>query len=162
MAFITDRDENDVTHAKELIDKIKSDGWEALSEDEQAEYLAGLRGCYNIIEDVLRVENEVDRIDTELTSLGYLREVNVKTDWQRGDIFDSDNAARYLQNVKKLRGSFAVKPSTPQTPDSFKPYNNANDIEKILCDVDGLINNMQSAFIPCGTRECGQTGGLIC
>lgn len=50
---VTDRTQEDVDHAKELIA-----GWHSLTEGQKAEYLAGLKGCLNST-DLERMENNI-------------------------------------------------------------------------------------------------------
>ena len=67
-ALIFDRTEADADRAAYLIGKIQRG--ESLTESEQAEYNAGLRGCYNIT-DLNRVEAKVRELAETLRSYGY-------------------------------------------------------------------------------------------
>ena len=67
-ALIFDRTQADVDRAAYLIGKIQRR--ETLTEAEQAEYFAGLRGCYNIT-DLNRVEAKVRELAEVLRSYGY-------------------------------------------------------------------------------------------
>lgn len=67
-ALIFDRTQADTDRAAYLIGKIQRR--ETLTESEQAEYNAGLRGCYNIT-DLNRVEAKVRELAETLRSYGY-------------------------------------------------------------------------------------------
>ena len=67
-ALIFDRTQADTDRAAYLIGKIHRG--ETLTESEQAEYNAGLRGCYNIT-DLNRVEAKVRELAEALRSYGY-------------------------------------------------------------------------------------------
>ena len=67
-ALIFDRTQADADRAAYLIGKIQRG--ESLTESEQAEYNAGLRGCYNIT-DLNRVEAKVRELAETLRSYGY-------------------------------------------------------------------------------------------
>lgn len=67
-ALIFDRTQADADRAAYLIGKIQRG--ETLTESEQAEYFAGLKGCYNIA-DLNRVEAKVRELAEVLRSYGY-------------------------------------------------------------------------------------------
>lgn len=97
--MVTDRTLADVTYALEHPDSS-----------------AELKGAYNYT-DLNRVESKVNELATLLTNYNYLAEsLTVKTNWTRSDFFNQTNATRYINNIKKLRDSFYVLPTTPQVP----------------------------------------------
>lgn len=153
--LITDRTSSDVTRAKTLLDKVKNNGIENLTTSELAEYIAGLKGCYSI-PDLLRVENAVKYISDLLNKYGYVNTVNVKLDWKDGDLFTPTQQTRYLNNLNILKNAYCTSTNTPSTPDTFNPYNKANDIEKILINIEEIIISMPQYFIHCGVANCGQ------
>lgn len=153
--LITDRTQADVSRAKTLLDKVKSVGIENLNTTELAEYMAGLKGCYTI-SDLNRVENAVKYLSDLLNSLGYTNTVNVKT-WIDGEFFTPSQQTRYLNNLNILKNAYYISDTTPATPNTFNPYNKANDIEKILVDIEQIIINMTQNFIHCGVANCGQS-----
>ena len=67
-ALIFDRTQADADRAAYLIGKIQRG--ETLTESEQAEYFAGLKGCYNL-SDMNRVEAKVRELAETLRSYGY-------------------------------------------------------------------------------------------
>lgn len=152
LTLITDRTQSDVNRAKEIIEKAKN--IENLSSSELEEYLGGLKGCYNI-SDLNRVEESVKYISDLLNSLSYYNVVDVKT-WVDGEFMNSSQLKRYLNNLNILKNAYVVYSTTPVTPPSYKPYNYANDIEKILINIEEIIGNMEKYFIRCGASNCGQ------
>lgn len=107
-----------------------------------------LKGAYNN-SDLNRVENKVDELRNLLESYCYHVNIEeVKTDWLKTDIFNETDEIRYLNNLRILRQSFYVIQSTPQVPTNMRNFNyqEANDIEKILDDINYLLNSMTSTF----------------
>lgn len=64
---------------------------------------------------------------------------------------------QYLANVAAIRNVLQVYATTPETPADINglTYQEANDIEMILVDVEALINTMVLTFVPCGPATCG-------
>ena len=153
LKLITDRKSSDISRAKSLVEKAKK--IENLTPEELEEYMSGLKGCYNI-SDLNRVEEAVKYISDLFNSLSYKNIVITKT-WKQGDFFTIDEELpRYLENIRILRDIINVSPNTPQVPDSYKPYNKANDIEKILNDLLSHIENMKKMFVYSGVARAGQ------
>ena len=153
LKLITDRKSSDISRAKSLVEKAKK--IENLTPEELEEYMSGLKGCYNI-SDLNRVEEAVKYISDLFNSLSYKNIVITKT-WKQGDFFTIDEELpRYLENIRILRDIINVSPNTQQVPDSDKPYNKANDIEKILYDLLSHIENMKKMFVYSGVARAGQ------
>lgn len=77
--------------------------------------------------------------------------------WYESDIPTELSMERYLQNVSGIRDAITVLKSTPDVPESMGQltYDKANDIEKILLDVEKQIGVMESTFVACGPATCG-------
>ena len=150
--LVTDRTGIDVSHASEIIEKIKNGTADA---DEISEYMAVLKGRYNFT-DFNRVEIAVNYIanllrtsptniktyaDAKCVALTGLLVlpfdpmdyfVTVKTDWNTSDIPTIDDAERYIGNVQLLIGSIQnTYPSIPQTMEKLT-FIGANAIEEAL------------------------------
>ena len=108
--------------------------------------------------DYNRVEEAVEYIAAELESYGYSAQVSVKTDWARGNLLRREDAERYIKNVQTLRAAIDVFKTTPAAPDTirFLTYARANDIEKILVDMEQVIAIMAQTFVACGPATCGE------
>nr|DAI30666.1 MAG TPA: hypothetical protein [Caudoviricetes sp.] len=126
--------------------------------------LTPLKGCYNIT-DLNRVESAVKTLAAALTSAGYLVAVTPvlkgskaeDREWQEGDIVRRAQWTIYLDNVQRLRDAYYTLAETGQLP---KPedrlgYVGANTIEKVLADIDLLIDCMKSSYRRCGTFHAG-------
>lgn len=116
-----------------------------------------LKGCYNAT-DMNRVAAAVTEIAAELNSAGYAVEITPQT-FVESDIIRRAQWAQYLSNVQTLRDAIAVRASTPSVPaaDAKLDYIGANNIEKILADLDELLGWMTYSRKYCGTFAAGQT-----
>lgn len=154
LKLITDRTSSDVTRAKQLIEKAKK--IENLTSEELEEYLSGLKGCYNI-SDLNRVEEAVQYVSDLLNSHNYYNVVNVK-EWKPGDLLNQTELIRYLNNLDILKNAYITYSTTPDTPISYQPYGNANNIEKILLDLEQIFTYMHNYIMVAGVKVLGQTG----
>lgn len=157
LTLITDRKQSDIDRAKQLIAKAKN--IESLSSSELEEYLGGLKGCYNI-SDLNRVESAVQYISDLLNSYNYTNEVETK-EWRDGELFTITEMERYLRNLDILKASYYSYDYTPIVPSSYKSVNEANDIEKILIDLESIIKKMMAIFRYANTFNSGGMEGLI-
>lgn len=153
LQLITDRTQTDVEYAQEL----NAAGWENLTPQQQADYLGGLRGAYNAT-DLNRVGSAVNYVAGRLIDAGYQVSVNPKINWTENDIPYPSDMAVYLENVQTLRTIFIMPESTPQVPSDMQKftYQEANNIEQILLDVDYLITEMVNAWFYSGEIQCGE------
>lgn len=151
--LITDRTRADVDRVKYLASK----GWEAMTEQERAEWLTPMKGAYNA-EDLNRVGTAVEYIAGRLAGYGYAVTVSPKTDWVVGDEPDLAQLEACLADVRALRGAIAVMGSTPKTPEDMTGLtaDEANHIEQILKDIDLLLTNMAAAWYDSGEIYAGE------
>lgn len=119
------------------------------------------KGAYNYT-DFNRVGAALAYVAARLNAAGAFLRLSPKTDWTEGDEPTASQLAYYLQMLHAVRGELATLSTTPVAPDSMDnmTYNEANDIEKILIDIDELITKMAAAYRHCGAAVCG-IGGLI-
>lgn len=134
------------------------------SDDEQLYAIGGaIRGAYNYT-DLNRVETAVAYLasalvqaDTDIRQYASDRNVawdsnfavpydpsdfssiTTKTNWDADDVPSATQMNRYLSNISLLRYAIPEYNYSSRPPDSMNnlDYNGANDIEKILVDVDG-------------------------
>lgn len=161
MNMITDRTSRDVERWKSLRDK----GWQRMTETERKEWLgeivptpAASKGMYTH-NDLNRVERAVETIANRFRVYGYdVSSIVVKTNWTYRDVFTREDMERYLFNVSELRGYMKVYQDTPEVPKIDKKFNYelANDIEKILVDVDGLFTNLTKSWYYSGELFAGE------
>lgn len=151
--LITDRTQADVDALLELLSTPMSD-W---TSEKLAEFnLAKSKGAYNAT-DLNRVGSAVHYLAERLGSYGYAVRVTAKRDWTAADIPSATDLARYLADIAAIRGALAVYATTPESPTDMEwlTWQEANDMEKILVDVESVINTMILTFVPCGTAICG-------
>lgn len=155
--LITNRTQADVDRVAQLTGRVSAGTATAA---ELAEWQSNLKGAYNA-SDLNRVGAAVAYVAGRLNGYGYAVTVNPKQDWTGSDIPDIPTAgqmATYLRDVSALRGAIAVMASTPPTPDSANnlTWQEANDIEKILVDVDELLTRMAAAWFYSGDLYAGE------
>lgn len=142
ITLIIDRTSADTVRRVALRERIKV---RTATGAEWSEWLAGIKGAYNTT-DLNRVGSAIAHIASHLTSAGYSVQVSPKTDWTISDIPTPAQMTAYLSDVAAIRAALAVGSTTPPVPPDMDrlTVNEANDIERILVDVDGLISNMIS------------------
>lgn len=137
--LVTDRTEADASRYSELRDK----GWAAMTTAERAEWVAGMKGAYNA-SDLNRVASAMSYLSQRFASAGYSVPVSSPTDWANGDIPRKDDLDTYLDDLRRIRAALAVMDTTPSAPGSmdYLTWAKANDIEKILVDVDDALGRL--------------------
>ena len=78
-------------------------------------------------------------------------------EWQEGDVLYRPQWTTYLDNVQKLRDAYYTLAETGELPkpgDKLK-YTGANTIEKVLADIDLLLDGMKSIYRRAGTFSAG-------
>lgn len=109
--------------------------------------------------DMNRVTQSLEDLDSRLTAAGYASgyvpvlvnhlDGTVSTQWMENDEdIRAEKIEAYRANVERIRNALAILPSTPQAPvdmESFR-WDEANDMEKILFDLDALLKSMLSVL----------------
>lgn len=100
-------------------------------------------GHYDVT-DLNRVGEAMYYIADRLRACGWYIEVSPRTDWVWTDRATPAAAKRYLNDLRKIRNAMVHLPTTPNVPDGARPFNaqEANDIEKILVDVDDALGRL--------------------
>lgn len=152
--LITDRTQADVDRVRYLSRRISA-GTATAAELE--EYGSAMKGSYNA-EDLNRVGAAVEYVANRLREYGYAVTVAPKTDWHAGEIPTAAVLETYRGNVAALRAVLTVGKTTPETPNSMErmTYQEANDLEQILLDVDRLITNITLAWFYAGEVFSGE------
>ena len=116
------------------------------------------KGYYNAT-DLNRVGEAVAHIAERFTGYGYAVTVNPKADWSESDTPTASQMETYRLNIASLRAVIAVMAATPETPETMRALNyvKANNIERILQDLDTLITNMEQAWFFSGDLYAGET-----
>lgn len=116
------------------------------------EALVPNKGAYNYT-DFNRVGIAVNTLANLLNGYGYTNEINLKTDWTRIDKIRVEDTDNYIEQIKNLISIYYTFKDTPKMPDNIRELfqNNgcqkANDIEKILLDIETLLERMAASFI---------------
>lgn len=155
--LVTDRTQADVERVKALAAK----GFSAMTADEQAEWLAGMKGAYNA-SDMNRVGTALNYLAGRLASIcGKSVAWTAKTDWAVTDIPAASQAETYRRQIQDIRDALAYPAGTPDAPQLGRlTYTDANNIERILKLCEELIDNITKAFRYTGAAECA-AGGLL-
>ena len=149
--MIFDRTQNDVDTAIFLRDtKVKK--FETLTESE----IATLEKGTLTINTLNRIENKQEELKNLFNDMGYWNTPIINKVWSENDIFNVDEFQRILDNTNVLRQAFFVYKATPNTPPISYHYNDINALEKILYDLDVMINDVKSHYRECGTFESGE------
>lgn len=116
------------------------------------------KGFYNAT-DLNRVCDAVAYIAERFTDYGYAVAVSPKADWSESDTPTASQMETYRLNIANLRAVIAIMASTPETPETMRALNyvKANNIERILLDLDTLITNMEQAWFFSGDLYAGET-----
>lgn len=159
--YITDRTAEDVERWRTLRNK----GWAAMTEEERQEWVGNIvptpaasKGMYSYT-DLNRVEVAVEALTARLKDMGYKSSVSsVKTDWTYQNEFWWADMVRYFGNIAAIREAIVVFPDTPVAPaiGDKMDYIVANNIEKILKDVDTISTNIQESWLYAGDLFAGE------
>ena len=115
------------------------------------------KGFYNA-SDLNRVGAAVEYVAGRLTALGYVCPVSVKKDWRVSDAPTASQMEAYRQNIATLRAQLPMLYGTPETPKSMAAlgYAEANDIERILLDIDAQIERLRKSWYFSGELYAGE------
>jgi hypothetical protein len=148
---IFDRTQNDVDTAISIRDnKVKK--FQALTQDD-INYLERGTMTYNTLN---RIENKQGELKGLFNEMGYWNTPITNRTWFENDIFNVNDFQRIIDNTNVLRNAFFVYKDTPNTPPVSYHYNDINALEKILYDLDVMINDVKSHYRECGTFESGE------
>ena len=149
--MIFDRTQNDVDTAIRLR-REKVQTFQELTESE----IATLEKGTLTINTLNRIENKQDELKNLFNDMGYWNTPIKNKVWGEKDIFNVDEFQRIIDNMNILREAFFVYKATPNTPPISYHWQDINALEKILYDLDVMINDVKSHYRECGTFECGE------
>jgi len=155
--LITDRTKADADAAEALYSLLELVGWDGLSTEQKAFWDNLPRGTYNHT-DLSRVEAAIQYLEDVLNQNGYWPWLTTKADWSEGYTPTPGDLDRYIQNIHTLRSILPTLPGTPEAPATMDKLNwqGANDIEKILLDIETVIERMVVAFWYMGELFMGE------
>ena len=116
-------------------------------------------GTFYNVSDLNRVGEAVRYLAERFTGYGHAVTVNPKTDWTEDNVPTRKQLETYRRNIAELRRQLTVMAATPETPETMRALNyvKANNIERILQDLDTLITNMEQAWFFSGDLYAGET-----
>lgn len=154
--MITNRTAADVKNAKRIREKVQRG--QQLTDSETQEFYNGLRGAYNI-SDINRVMHAMEYIIDFIRSQGYGYIFKPWQEWTNNDILKESDWRDYLNRVKAVRAYLPLPPSVPQAPETLfaiDAYRLANNIEKILVELEIYINKMIQSYYFVGELYAGE------
>ena len=149
--MIFDRTQNDVDTAI-ILRREKVQKFQELSESE----IATLEKGTLTINTLNRIENKQEELKNLFNDMGYWNTPITNKVWGENDIFNANEFQRILDNTNVLRQAFFVYKVTPNTPPISYYWDDINALEKILFDLDVMINDVKSHYRECGTFESGE------
>ena len=160
--LVFDRTSEDLARWEYLHQK----GYAAMTAEERIEWNgAALHGSYNA-GDLNRVGNSIVYLRDRLRNYGYSVNVAPKTDWAITDAPTAAQLQKYLADVSTIRGAVGELSSLPEVPARIYPsavgksdgltIEKANDIERMLSQLDSAITKMLSSWWGCGEIGCGE------
>lgn len=151
--LIYDRTQTDVNAAGSIRAKYQAlRDWSGLTE---AEITQLERGTLTNVT-LNRVANAVSMLASALNAAGYTVETTSQS-FSETDRLKRLKYSVYLANVQTLRDAYYTLAETGELPapeDKLK-YTGANTIEKVLADIDLLLDGMKSIYRRAGTFSAG-------
>lgn len=150
--MIFDRTQNDVDTAI-ILRREKVQTFQELTESE----IATLEKGTLTINTLNRIESKQEELKNLFNDIGYWNTPISTRQWAYGDIFVGTQFDRILNNLEILIKAFFIYKNTPNVPDNnYRKYQTINDVEKIIYDLDVMINDVKSHYRECGTFESGE------
>ena len=116
------------------------------------------KGYYNYT-DLNRVETWCEYLANLLTSYSYPVSITIKKNWTMSDLPNTTDMERIRSNVNAIKTAFHAYTNIPENLE-YMTIEKANDIEKILSEIDFLTKNMISSFRYSNTFNSGESEGL--
>ena len=150
--MIFDRTQNDVDTAI-ILRREKVQTFKALTESEIETLERGLL----TINTLNRIEQKQEELKNLFEEDFYFVDKIFHKKWDDSEIFKQEDFDRILFNLEMLKKAYFVYKSTPDIPNNnYRKYQTINDVEKILDDLDIMINDVKSHYRECGNFECGE------
>lgn len=144
--LIYNRTATDVEELARLAEAIKA-GTATSAQAQQ--YLNGVnKGAYGV-SDLVRVENAVVYIRDRLQEFGYRVDLEIVGKWSKEYLPTQDDFRRYFNNIAIIRATLEEHKNSPPVPSSdisLFGYAEANAVEKILVDMEDLLNRIAAAW----------------
>lgn len=152
ISFVFDRTPADLSRAKELIEKIKNEGYASLSAEEKFEWDNGLKACRNA-SDLNRISNAINIISGMMHDGGLIDfQFNLRINWSVSEIPNILDIYSILGDTDVLRSVVELyAPNIPTTPDMpLNTIEKMNTVERILYEVYNITNIILTDRQVCG------------
>ena len=113
-----------------------------------------VKGYYNYT-DLNRIETWCEYLSNTLNSYAYPVHIKIKTDWTIFDFPIQSEMERIRTNISTLKNAYFSFTQIPENLE-YMTWQKANEIEKILFEINTLIENMISQFFYCGEIYSGE------
>jgi hypothetical protein len=134
-----------------IFDRTQNDVNYALNNPSSSDFL---KGSYNYT-DLNRIEQWCEYISQELNMYSYSVDITTKTDWELTDFPTKTEMERIRSNAQKLKDAFISFTIVPENLEKMT-YQKANDLEKVLDELNTLIKNMIANFYYSGEIFSGE------
>lgn len=149
--MIFNRTKIDVENAVKIRDeKIKT--FQELTDDD----IDVLERGFFTLNAIKRIQEKQTDLKGLFAEIGYYNTPIVIKEFDSTMFFSEADFQQLIDNVNLLRNAFFAFSSTPKTPPISYHYDDINALEKILHDLDVMINYVKSLYIECGNVECGE------
>ena len=155
--LITDRTQADVDRVLELRRKaLENGGFPALTSEEKAEFIAGMKGAYNH-SDMIRAGNACNFLYQLFTDAGYALSgfTTPVTDYSYEDYLRQADAQNYLNNIRVFHDVAQLDTDVPYSMDYFT-FESANAIEETLVLADDFISRLNTSNLYAGELFAGE------
>jgi hypothetical protein len=148
---IFNRTKNDVENALKIRDeKIKT--FQELTDDD----IEVLERGFFTLNSIQRIQEKQEDLKGLFAEIGYYNTPIIIKEFDDTMFFSEADFQQLINNVNVLRNAFFAFSSTPKTPPISYHYDDINALEKILYDLDVMINYVKSLYAECGNVECGE------
>lgn len=149
--MIFDRTQNDVDTAL----RLRSEKVQTFKELTESDITTLERGLLTI-NTLNRIESKQEELKGIFNEIGYWNTPITNKQWSENEIFDVVDFQRIIDNTNILRRAFFVYNDTPNTPNISYHWRDINALEKILYDLDIMINDVKRFYRECNTFYCGE------
>lgn len=150
--MIFNRTKSDVENALKIRDtKIKT--FQNLTDDD----IVFLERGFFTLNTIKRIQEKQENLKGLFAEMGYYNTPIIIKIFDDTMFFSEADFQQLIDNVNVLKNAFFSFSDTPKTPPISYHYEDINALEKILYDLDVMINYVKSLYIECGNVECGET-----
>lgn len=150
--MIYNRTQDDINEAIR-IRREKVQAFQELTDDEK---LILEKGTLTI-NTLNRIESKQKELQDALNELIYFVQDLSNKEWSYTDFFKQEDFDRICKNNELLKKAFMVYADTPKSQDkNFLKYQSINTIERVLHDIDAMIEDIKANYKICGNTVCGE------